>query len=329
MAYLLTSCLLLTFYVVYDGYLRGVTVTDGIIVYDNISDVLYYSGFSLFFFVNGYRIKDHSCSSNTIWYIALVFVYAFISALVLTPKDNLLDFTGIRDGSWAVWFLPVLAMYLLTGIPLSNVKVDAHPFLKGCIPVAFVILFFVARILLHDLLDFGSYHLSRILFFLPLLYMGYFYRTRLEREPYFCNYVRMSTWGGCSAIIIISVLFLRYCGYPILCYGAFADVLIQIACLIMSMSLFASIRICCYNVDEQRIWDGSIFHAYVLYLVLVVLLYEKMISLDEFVEVMNTHFIVMPIATAALLFLASSSIVLLLFIVWKIVMGCWKKTLVK
>ena len=320
MSYLMTSCLLITFYVVYNGYLRGITVTDGKIAYDNISDVLYFSGFSLFFFINGYRIKDHDFSCNTISYIILVFVYAFISAFILSPVGDWVEFAGIRDGSWAVWFLPVLGTYLLTAIPLSSIKVDVHPYLKGCIPVAFVVLYLIARILLHDLLDFRSYHLSKILFFLPLLYLGYFYRTQLERVPYFCDYVRMSTSACGSTIVIISVLFLRYCSCSMLCYGASVDVLIQVACLIMSLTLFASVRIYCSNMDSQK-YCKLFFHACVPYLVLVVLLYEKMITLDRFVEVMNSHFIVMPIATALLLFMASSSIVLLCVVGWEIVRG--------
>ena len=43
--YSFLSCLLVIFHVVYGGYASGITATDGIVVYDNLSDICIFVAF--------------------------------------------------------------------------------------------------------------------------------------------------------------------------------------------------------------------------------------------------------------------------------------------
>ena len=53
-------------------------------------------------------------------------------------------------------------------------------------------------------------------------------------------------------------------------------------------------------------------------IVLAVLLYDSMITHDRLVEVLNTHFILMPLALSLLLITASYSFVLLFVVIYRL-----------
>jgi len=62
--------------VVYGGYAFGITATDGIVVYDNVSDILYFCGFSMFFFLYGYQVRDYGRTKSTLITSLLIIVFS-------------------------------------------------------------------------------------------------------------------------------------------------------------------------------------------------------------------------------------------------------------
>ena len=315
--YSFLSCLLVIFHVVYGGYASGITATDGIIVYDNISDMLYFCGFSLFFFLYGYQVKDYGKTKNTLITLFLIIAFALVSGISGDAQKNYIDFAGIIDGTWLMWFLPVLGVYLLTSIPISGRRVELHPYYKAWVAVAMVVAYVLLRIGFHGIVDFRAYHLGKMLFFLPIFYFGYFYRTQLEPRAYFIDYVRVSSWACASVLMIISLVFLRYMQFDLLQYGALYEALMQLTCIVMALTLFASFKQRC---TEMKVLSEStlVVHSCIPVIVLAVLLYDSMITHDRLVEVLNKHFILMPLALSLLLLAASYSFVLLAVVIYRL-----------
>ena len=310
------SCVLIIFHVIYGGYAKGITITDGIMVYDNISEVFYFCGFSMFFFLYGYHVKDFGKTKNTLIIALLIIAFTLVSGISRTSQNSCLDYTGIIDGSWLVWFLPVLGVYLLTSIPISSRKVDLPLYYKAWVAVAMVVGFILFRICFHGIVDFKAYHFGYILFFLPVFYLGYFYRMQLEMKDYFSNYVRMSSWACASVLIIISLVFLRYMKFNLLGYSTIYEALLQIVCIVMTITLFASLKQRC---AEMKIIKEStqIIQSSIPVVVIGALLYDNMIAQSKLVELLNDHFVLMPLAFGALLLVASYSIVLMSVIVYR------------
>ena len=315
--YSFLACLLVIFHLVYGGYASGITATDGIIVYDNVSDILYFCGFSMFFFLYGYQVRDYGRTKSTLVTTLLIIVFALVSSISGDAQKNYIDFAGIIDGTWLMWFLPVLGVYLLTSIPISGRKIELHPYYKAWVAVAMVVAYVLLRIGFHGIVDFKAYHLGKLLFFLPIFYFGYFYRTQLEPRAYFIDYVRVSSWACASVLMIISLVLLRYMDFDLLQYGTLYEALMQLTCIVMALTLFASFKERCLEMKELS-ESTLVVQSCIPVIVFAVLLYDTMITHDRLVEVLNTHFILMPLALSLLLITASYSFVLLSVLIYRL-----------
>ena len=323
--YSLLFCLLIIFHVVYEGYVKGTTTTDGVIVYDNVSEVLYFCGFSMFYFLHGYQVKDFGKSKNTAIIVLLIIVFTLVSGINLDSDFNYADYTGLLDGTWLVWFIPVLGVFLLTSIPISGRKAEMHPYYKAWVAVSMVIVFVLLRIGFCGIVNFKACHLGKMLFFLPIFYMGYFYRTMLETKDYFIDYVRVSSWACASVLMAISLVFLRYMRFNLLEYSTIYEALMQITCIVMTITLFASLKQRC---DEMsRVEDGRlVILSCVPALAIGSLLYKYLIIQDQLVAVMNSHFILLPLVLASIILIASYSIVLIFFVLYRLLENKTPKT---
>lgn len=318
--YSVVSCILITFYVVYNGCVRDILSIGDHLYYGNISETLYCCGFSAFFFAHGYRVKDYGLKRNSLYIASIILAFAMVSGVFLASDESWVDFTGISDGTWAVWFIPVLAVYLLTGIPASSRVVNMNWRYKALIPIAMVVLYVMCRLMYFGKLDYQVYHLGKVLFFLPLFYLGYLYRTKLENMDFFKDYLRMTSWTGASFLAIISIIFLKYYDFSFLRFHLVADALIQLTCMGLAISTFASLKNRCKEFKE--IENGEvIMHSSIPVVVMVVLFYEMLLQQNILVKEMEAHDVVMPLAMGVLLVAASYSVVLIAVVFYKMVKG--------
>ena len=317
--YSVASCVLIAFYVVYNGCLNCIQNTCNI-YYGNISETLYYCGFSAFFFIHGYRVKDYGIKWNTLYIGSAIVAFSMVAGMFFSSEESWIDFTGIADGTWLVWFVPVLAVYLLTGIPVSRCVVNIGWRYKALIPIALVVLYIMCRLMFYGQLDYQAYHLGKILFFLPLFYLGYLYRLELENMPELKDYLRMTSWVGATFLTIISIIFLRYYNFSFLQYHAVADALMQFACMGLVISTFASLKDRCK--DLKNIYRGGVVvNSSIPVIVLMVLFYEMLLRQDLFVKELLAHNVVIPFVTGILLVSASYSIILIAAVLYKMVAG--------
>lgn len=318
--YSVASCVLIAFYVVYNGCLNCIQNTGCDVYYGNISEALYYCGFSAFFFINGYRVKDYGIKWNTLYIGSAIVAFSFVAGMFFSSGESWIDFTGIADGTWLVWFVPVLSVYLLTGIPASRYAVNMGWRYKTLIPLALVVLYIMGRLMFYGQLDYQAYHLGKILFFLPLFYLGYLYRLELENMPELKDYQRMTSWVGASFLAIISIILLRYYNFSFLGYHVVADALMQVACMGLVISTFASLKDRC---KEMKIIyrGGVVVNSAIPVVVLIVLFYEMLLRQDLFVMEMSIHNVSIPFVSSVFLVSASYSIILIVAVLYKMAEG--------
>lgn len=323
--YSVVACILLAFYVVYYGCVNCIQAAYSDIYYGNIRETLYYCGFSAFFFINGYRVKDYGIKWNTLYIGSIIITFSMVAGMFFSSEESWIDFTGIADGTWLVWFVPVLATFLLTGVPASRCVVNMGWRYKSLLPFALVVLYIMCRLMFYGQLDYQAYHLGKILFFLPLFYIGYLYRTDLEDMPELKNYLRMTSWVGASFLAIISVVFLRYYNFSFLRYHAVADAMMQFACIGFVVSVFASLKDRCKAMKIIKS-GGVVVNSSIPVVVLIVLFFEMLLRQDLFVKEMIEHNVVIPFVTGVLLVAASYSVVLIAAVLFNMVCSIFMNT---
>ena len=117
--------------------------------------------------------------------------------------------------------------------------------------------------------------------------------------------------------MIISLVLLRYMEFDLLQYGTLYEALMQLTCIVMALTLFASFKERCSEMKELS-ESTLVVQSCIPVIVLAVLLYDSMITHDRLVEVLNTHFILMPLALSLLLITASYSFVLLFVVIYRL-----------